>query len=509
MTDTGRTYGGWLRPRSPGIWGLSTIGSISVLGSLIVAIMLLASAGWQIAVAFAVLAGPPMALFYYKNRAGRDGWQIVGGHAGWWWRKQRKTHLFYRARIGEYAHGQLRLPGLLADSELLEAEDMYGQPIGIIHYRKARHYAVCVAVDPDGGSLVDEDTHDTWVARFGQFQAQRGYDQSLVGWTVTVETAPDAGHRLSAEIGRLQRSDGPDLSKQVLEEIRARYPQGAAAVSAHVCFTYDARQNSQRERELTVRDGGKRPRDEAAMCAVIVEQLPTLIAELGQCGVGNAQTMTAQQLAEHVYVAFHPEKSSTVDDCRTRDEPTGIMWASAGPAAALADWNSYRHDDAVSVTSEMAEAPKGAVVSRVLEPLLKANDKIDRKRVTWIYRPHDPATAPAIADSDKRAAFGHMTGRKGMARSHDEKLVEATTRAAQAEANGAGLTRLACLVTATVSDEARLDDAAGAAERAGRQAHLLLRPCYGTQDSSFTAALGVGVILNAHTNISDRMRRGL
>jgi hypothetical protein len=58
----------------------------------------------------------------------------------------------------------------------------------------------------------------------------------------------------------------------------------------------------------------------------------------------------------------------------------------------------------VSITWQMVDVPHGAVQSRILEQLLEADEHLARKRVTIIYRPHDPASAARVADADVRTA---------------------------------------------------------------------------------------------------------
>lgn len=512
MDSWGRamSYSGWTRPKSFGLPGLGAIGSLVAFAAFLIAILAVMVAGIKGLAVWSLVAAPPVALFRYRNRAGRDGWQIIGGHIGWQRRKHQRTHVFYRSRIGKVAHGEARLPGLLANSELLEAEDVYGQPFALIHLKSVRHYTVLIQVEPDGNALVDSETHDLWVTRFGQWLAKLAHEDALVGASVTVETAPDPGHRLSAEIDRLNPDGRINLSKNVLEDIRSSYPRGAAAVHAHIALTYNAKQRSGTERELSLRRGtGRRPRDEAAMAAVIAERLPAQIADLAACGVSAPAAMTAQQVCDYVRTAYDPEIASTVDACHADNEPTGITWAQAGPTATVCGWDWYRHDSGASTTFEMVDAPRGAVESRVLEPLLAAHDSIDRKRVTILYRPHDPATAASVADRDRRTAYGRLTARNGESRAHDERTLAVARATATAEASGAGLVRFSLLATATVNDMARLTDATAAVARMGRAAHVHLRSCRGVQDSAFTAALGVGVVLTAHTAIPSELREWL
>ncbi|MDO5684451.1 MAG: hypothetical protein Q4G46_16695, partial [Propionibacteriaceae bacterium] len=162
-----------------------------------------------------------------------------------------------------------------------------------------------------------------------------------------------------------------------------------------------------------------------------------------------------------------------------------------------AGWDTYRHDSAWSVTWQMSSAPRGAIQSGVLARLLAPHRDIDRKRVTLLYRPIDPARAAAMVEADLRAAqFIASSSHKPTARSVlATRSAEAT---AHEEASGAGLINFGILVTATVTDHERLSEARAAIDTLAATARLRMRPCYGSQDSAFTAALPLGLILPKH-----------
>jgi hypothetical protein len=69
-------------------------------------------------------------------------------------------------------------------------------------------------------------------------------------------------------------------------------------------------------------------------------------------------------------------------------------------------------------------------------------------------------------------------------------LVDARSAAqtAQEKAQGAGLVNFGLVVTATVTDAARLPDAVAAIEQTSGTARVLLRRAYGSQDTAFCPA---------------------
>ena len=86
-----------------------------------------------------------------------------------------------------------RLPGLLATTQLITCADSLGRRVGVVAVPHAQHYSVLLSCNPEAGSLVDDDTVDLWVARWGEFLADLSHEPNLVGASVTVETTPIRG----------------------------------------------------------------------------------------------------------------------------------------------------------------------------------------------------------------------------------------------------------------------------------------------------------------------------
>lgn len=64
----------------------------------------------------------------------------------------------------------------------------------------------------------------------------------------------------------------------------------------------------------------------------------------------------------------------------------------------------------------------------------------------------------------------------------------------------------AVLVTATVSDRARLGEAHAAIDNLSATARLRLRPAYGAQPAAFAAGLPLGLILPKHLRVPAAMK---
>jgi hypothetical protein len=509
---------------------LGLLGTAAALASLVLVMIVQIAAGLLAAGVAALLVAAGLVPLVWRNRADRNGWQVLAAKASWWWGRRRRQHLYSSALTGPVSFGSARLPGLLANSTLLSAVTAHGEQFALIHLPSTRHYAVMIRCDPEGSQLVDTETVDEWVACWGGWLARLGHEANLEACTVTIETAPDPGSRLGSEVAQTLAPDAPALSAAVLREAAATYPHGAAAVHAYVTLTFSARRVARTEAEgvrarhnppaadghgarvESRRSAGVRSPQE--MAAQIGRRLPLLLHQLRSAGAGTGTAMTAAEVAESVRVAYDPAAAVLLDRARaqratsaprhpgTAPEPL-VGWADAGPVAQVEAWDHLRHDSGASITWQMVDVPHGAVSSRVLEQLLDADPQLARKRVTLIYRPHDPASAARVADADVRTAVGRATLRQGEGRATESLALASARQSAAEQAAGAGLIRFSMLVTATVDELGKLAHAAEVIDQLGPACQLRLRRCYASQAAAFTAALGVGVVLPKHVTVPD------
>lgn len=484
------TYGNWRRPVSPGIGRLGLVGTLILLTGLIIVTMIamISPKASLVAVVVLGLAMLPLAL---QDQHGRTALQSVTARVSWWWGRSQGWHLYRSGPLSVTSHGSYRLPGLLAASRLVEGRDSYGRPFALIVIPSTRHYTVVFDCNAEGAALVDQAQIDTWVDHWGQWLAALSYEPGLVAASVTIETAPDLGHRLREEITAHTDPNAPELARAALDEIVWNYPVGSARVSTRVAVTYAA----------TPQPGGKR-RDQDAMVREIGMRIPGLLAGLEMTGAGSARPMTATELARTVRIAYDPASQSTVE---TADEE--MRWEDAGPVAAQESWDHYVHDSGHSITWGMSEAPRGEVLSSVMNGLVAPHQDIARKRVTFLYRPHDPASAARIVERDRRDSRFRLDGAASAARNEIDVLK--SDQSAREEARGAGVTRFTILVTATVHSAEELPVAAAAVDTLAAPSRVRLRRMYGAQSSAFAAALPLGVVLPDHLNVPALVRESL
>ena len=452
----------------------------------------------------------------------------------WRWGRRRRQHLYSSALTGPVSFGTARLPGLLANSTLLSAVTAHGEQFALIHLPSTKHYAVMIRCDPEGSQLVDTETVDEWVACWGGWLARLGHEANLEACTVTDRDRPRPG--VAAGAPRSRRCSPRTRRRcrgRCCTEAAASYPHGAAAVHAYVTLTFSARRVSRTEAEgMRARPTGQPAakgrsaearrrragvRSPQEMAAQIGRRLPLLLHQLRSAGAGTGTAMTAAEVAETVRVAYDPAAAVLLDRASAQQaasapRPPGtapeplVGWADAGPVAQVEAWDHLRHDSGASITWQMVDVPHGAVQSRVLEQLLDADPHLARKRVTLIYRPHDPASAARVADADVRTAIGRATLRQGEGRATESLALASARQSAAEQAAGAGLVRFSMLVTATVDEVGKLAQAAEVIDQLGPACQLRLRRCYFSQAAAFTAALGVGVVLPKHVAVPDVVR---
>lgn len=492
-----RTYGNWRRPASAGLGGLGPIGTVILLTGLMAVIMLTMSAGLVTGLAVGAVVAFGLLLLLVRDTHSRNGLQRLGSRVGWFATRRQRANLYRSGPLARVGWGRYQLPGLAALSKLLEAEDTAGRPFAMLHLPSTGHVSVVFGAEPDGASLVDVLQEDSWVAHWGSWLATLSSEPHLVAASVTVETTPDTGSRLRREVLGNLDPDGPAVAQAMLTEVLSTYPVGSAEIRAWVALTFS-----------TGGRGGGRRRKVDELARDLATRLPALAQGLHAAGAGAARPVAAQELCELIRCAYDPAAGAVLDEARALGETLELTWSDVGPAAAQANWGSYRHDDGTSVTWAMTQPPRGEVFSSVLGSLLAPHQDIDRKRVTMLYKVLDPGAAARIVESDKRnARFRATTSDRPSARALTElSMAEATARE---EATGAGLVDFGMLVTATVRDPERLADARAAIDALAATARVQLRPVYGSQDSAFLAALPLGLVLPAHLKIPTEIREAL
>jgi hypothetical protein len=480
-----RTYGNWRRPTSPGLFGLDTIATYGLIGGLALTVLLMIVTDLLTATIFGAVLAALVFLLRTKDVHGRNLLQRIGSRVAFASSRSAGTNLYRSGPLSKVDWGTFQLPGILAATSLSEHQDALSRPFALLHTPRTGTYSVVIGTEPTGAALVSDDQVDIWVAGWGHFLRNLGDEPGLEAASVTIETAPDTGLRLAREVNARIDPNAPKYSRDLLQEVVNAYPAGSHQIRAYVALTFSGRTNSGRKREA----------DETAR--ELAARLPGLTSNLQATGAGATWLLSADEVCEITRVAFDPPAAVLIDEAHAAGEPTGLRWPEVGPTAAEATWSEYRHDGAYSRTWAMTEAPRGLVQSTVLARLLAPHRDIARKRVTLLYQPIDAGRAAQLVESDQRDARFAATANRNVA-ARDEYSLRVARATAAEEASGAGLVNFAMLVTATVVDPDRRQDAAAAIDNLAASARLRLRLLHGSQDSAFAGALPLGLNLPRH-----------
>ena len=291
-------------------------------------------------------------------------------------------------------------PACSPGTRMYEGRDAYDRAVRrAAPPRAATSTPSCSACEPDGGSLVDPDQVDVWVASWGDWLARLSHEPGLRGAAGRRRDRP--GHRAPGSPPRscpASRRTPRAAARAVMEEVVERYPSASSEMHTYIALTY----GPDRRRPSGTRGRHHRPVHAASRPAV----------RTGRAGGGSAYPLSAERLAEVVRVAYDPAVAPDVLSARAQHGDTGLEWADAGPAAGVETVNAYKHDSGVSRTWMLTLAPRGTVRSSVLRGLLEAAPGTRRKRVALLYRPIDPATSARIVEADRRTAqFMASSGR--------------------------------------------------------------------------------------------------
>lgn len=491
------TFGGWVRPRSPGLGPLGLLPTLVVFAGLVVGLLTFMLAGLVpgLVVLAAAAAGAGLTV---APGGDRPVGALVAARVGWWRSRARREHQYRAGALAaagsSSGDGGCPLPGVLAATVALPGGDGYGTDFVVLFHRPSRLYTVVFGCRADGDSLADVDTVESLVAGWGAALAGFGHEPGLAGVSVVVDTAPDPGTRLAAEVHGRAAADSPAVARAVMTEVVGAFPASSSENTAYVAVTWTA-------------DGiAKRARKPADVVVEVGRRVPGLIAALTAAGGGTVEALTEVELAEVLRVAYDPACALTLARARIDAGDTGLTLAEAGPLAAQESWGGYRHDSGRSVSWLMTRPPHGVVHSDVLHTLLEPHPGFARKRVALLYRPHSPVRASSIAEADvATAAFG-AAGVNGRTTAVSRTRVRATERAEEEVAAGAGMTRFALAVTVTIAPGADVDQATTAVENLAANARLRLRRADGAHAAAFATTLPVGFLPWLHTAVPDTVR---
>lgn len=504
LTEDGapRLYGNWRRARGFGVGDLSTAQSLILFVAVLVPILLMyvAPKAALLAAGVSVVIGAVVLV-----RIGGQSVADVTGRRMRFGQARRAGWLELSGGILTDHPRQADLPGPMAPVVPLCTDDGRGGQQGLLWDRRTGYLTAVIRVSPVGLDLADKAQADAWVAHYGAWLADLGY-KPMVRWiAVTVDTAPAGGATLADYIAARVDPTSPAPARAVLQELVDASPATVADVDTRVSITFDPSR------------ANPRPPDLLAAVAEVTRWLPGLEAGLSACGVAVLGRASVEWILGRLRIAYDPAARADVarrggHTTEPNAGPTAgsadelLPWSEAGPMRASETWDQWQHDSGISVSWALSEAPRQAVVSRVLTPLLAPGPY--PRRVTLLYVPI-PAEQAAdevqrqITHGQLRAAVARRTRRDETQRERDDR--QRAFQSAQEEAEGAGVgkfTLYVCTTVPTMEDPAKLLAATADVEQRAGQCKLRLRRMRGAQSAGFAAALGLGI------NPTELARRG-
>lgn len=475
------TYGHWRRARGLGIGQLSMAQTVTLFGCLMVPILWVYFVGVVAALPVAAVAAVVALLLLVRVRSSTPA-DVLS--------RLLRFQFARSTRQSDLSGGVLTdhprrhdLPGPMAPMAPLSADDGQGRKQGLLWHRRTGYLTVVLPVSPLGIELADAREAEQWVANWGAFLADLGYRPMVRHVAVTVDTYPSGGATSRDYIADRIQPDAPAAAQEVMRELIAMTPASIADVDTRVAITFDpARAN---------------PKPDTLLDAVaeVTRWLPGIEQELGACGIALTGRMSARQIAGTLRAAYDP--ASRAEVARAEADPQAdelVRWEDAGPVRASETWDYWQHDSAVSVSWALSEAPRQAVMSRVLLPLVAPGPYA--RRVTLLYEPF-PAEEAAqrleaeVTNTAVRKAWRRKTKRDDTQRDRDDEA--RAVQATREESSGAGVGRFSLYGSTSVPTVDQLPAAIADMEQRAGQAKLRLRRMRGAHASGFAAALGLGI----------------
>ena len=475
------------RSQRTGMFGLPLRATIIAGVAFIVAMLVLMQGGLG---AGALIAG--LAVLYLAPavlRIGNRTLYEVAQMRFQFWQAQRKHATVYRSGPNSAVPGgKYRLPGALAKTELHVGRDVAGNDFAMIRDVSLNQYTVLMDAASRGQEPLTVTDRNDMTAEWGAWLAELSLNDDIVAATVTVESYPTTGQDLIASVLRSVDENTPELARRIQAESAVQFSRGKLVTRSWIAVTFKAATAMQRK-------------DPEAMATDLGVRLPGLYQRLEYAGV-TATPMSPEDAIAVALRCYRPDLEEAINAARLTNEPLGIDWDDAGPAQAVTKWSSYRHEDWISRTFEMAAPPAAAFPDHILRPLLEPKADIPRKRLTLIYRPIAAGEGVRAVEKEHMDAVNAANSQRSIGKASAGLRLERTDAARQALARGGQLGEYSLLVTLTLRDPELLDQGSAIIGQLGNRSQIRLHPTNGQQDGAFIAGMGLGVLLEQKSTIS-------
>ena len=435
--ETPERFGNWLKPSSPGLFGLS-LGAVIASGAGLILAMLFVVKGNTAGMLGVLGATAAIVLLGFVRFGGltlleraANGFSLA--------RRRRTGEAFYvTGPMGtlpaEFAE---RLPGALLDVDAVSGRDGLDRPFTLLHHKAVGQLAAVFGCSPDGAAMQDQSTVDAQVANFGGWLSEHSVEDGLAGATIVVDSASESSAAMVQAMRDTVAPDAPAFAKDVLGAAAGTLPARTATVNVYATLVYDVA-------EL----GGTRDLETAV--AEVAARMPYQSASLQTAGAGNARPLAEAELSQAAQLAYQPTRDAELALDELAGHGNARPFSQAGPG--FFDDSHGRvvfHDGVASMTLMMTVPPGAHITARSFERVFAPNAKFLRKRVALIYRPVDPGQGSRTVDALVKNAQWRIDTRRGRATGFDRAARDVAEKTEEQLAKGARLSAFALMVTVT------------------------------------------------------------
>ncbi len=395
------------------------------------------------------------------------------------------------------------LPGVLAGIIIHD-----GPPTGphltrvaIIQDRANRTWAATAAITHPGIGLADATERQHLGAGLADLLDVCARTELIDEVLLLVRTVPEDGAERDVWIRRHRRPGGPDLARQVNDDLAAALSRASVRTEAFLTVVVPDTRLGRDAREA---GGGLDGR-----ARVLYGLMGEVEAQLrGGFGATAVTWLTSPELAIAVRTGFAPGDRASIIDAlaeheQQRDVNATVPWALAGPSGADHELRHYSHDAWNSVSATVKLPDKGAALG-ALAPVLTPNEPGERRSLLVAF----PIMRQANADrqsansewaADMGASLRAKAGVKPRARQRAE---HARTHGLDDKlARGNALTRPYAVATVTVPKTARISEYGRRLDAAIRRAGYAPLRLDLAQDAGFAAStIPLGVSLTRRSD---------
>ena len=417
----------------------------------------------------------------------------IGGLAGW-------TRFASRASTGKAdALAEADLPGVLQGVQIHD-----GPPqgpslsrIAIIQDHAAKTWAVTAAVVHPGIGLSAAADRHRQGAGLSELLDLASRTELIDEILFTVRTVPEDGAERDLWMSRHQRANGPALSRQVNDELKAGLARASVRTEAFVTIVIPETRIGREAKEC---GGGL-----AGRARVMYGLMGEVEAQLrGAMAMTAVTWLTSPELALACRTGFAPgDRAGIIDAIAQREHDPGVNadvpWAMAGPSGADPVVRHYSHDAWNSASATIRLPVKGAAMG-ALAPVLTPSEPGERRSFMVAYPILRQSKADRqSANSEWAADVGaHLRTKAGVKQRAKQRAEAAKAHGMDDKlARGNSMTRPYAVCTVTVPKTARVAEYARRLDAAVRRAGFAPLRLDLSQDAAFAAStIPLGISLS-------------